>query len=110
MLGTWDLILGLAATGTNNTDLLPVAVLFALTGYIYLCVLVGNPAARKGHSALGWRILSIFVTPIIGGIGVSFLKPTEEARIAAGDLIRCPRCDEAIRPAAAVCHFCGAQV
>jgi len=99
----------IAAAQMTNHSVQVFWGVFLFVVYVLLCGLVGRAAARRGHSDLGWGAISFFLTPIVGGIAVSLLRPTVRAQIAAGVLVRCPRCREAIRPAAVVCRFCGAE-
>jgi len=37
---------------------------------VALCVWVGSSAANRGRSFGGWFFLSLFISPILGGIGL----------------------------------------
>lgn len=64
-------------------------------------------ADTKGRSFALWFVISLFITPLVAAVVVALLPPDEESLVRDGKLKRCPKCDELIKPAAAVCRFCG---
>ena len=71
-------------------------------GFWFLAALiVGLVASREfGRSGMGWFLLAIFFTPLIGGL--LFLLPPRR--------IPCPFCAEPIKPSAVVCRFCNRSI
>ncbi len=87
------------------------AVGFAL--YFGVCLLVGLAAHEKGRSGLGFCLLSILFTPLLGGLLVLLFASdgaTLEKRRLARETRACPHCAEPIRKAAHVCRYCGRDV
>ena len=94
----------LASTSSNDLYIYGV---FVLAVWVWVSWMVANAAMRKGRSHTTWFAISFFVSPILGAIIVATLQPTEGSLVESGDRVPCPRCDEAIRPNAKVCRFCG---
>lgn len=69
--------------------------------YCLLAVAVALLASREfGRSALGWFLLSLVTTPLVGLL--LFMLPPRRRP--------CPFCAESIQPSAVVCRFCGREV
>ena len=68
-------------------------------------------AANKGRSGMGFFLLAILLSPLVGILAALVAKPntisTEEQLIANGEARRCPFCAEMVRPEASVCKHCG---
>jgi len=86
---------------------------FALI-WIVGAVIVAAAASGRGHSGLGWFLLSLLISPLLALIAVLVIpnraaaeaeRRKEEAELA--DTKPCPRCAERVKKAAAVCRFCG---
>ena len=83
--------------------------------YLFICIGVGWLAhAKKGRSGFGFFILSLFLTPVVGGIILLIVKPNQDAvdKIAVkdGNKRKCPYCAEIIKSEAMVCKFCQSEV
>lgn len=85
--------------------------------WLALSVAAGAIAVAKGRSGIGYFLISIFLTPLVGLILVIAL-PRREASIkhpgpgdiAAGARVPCPQCAEQIVATAKLCRFCGHQM
>lgn len=84
-------------------------------GWFVLACIVGYWAHTKGRTAFGWTMLSLFLSPLIGGFIVAVLPKTGDAaapRDEAGNPmtsathVRCPDCRELIRRDASKCKHC----
>ena len=69
--------------------------------YCLLALAVALLASREfGRSAVGWFLLSLITTPLVGLL--LFMLPPRRRP--------CPFCAESIQPSAVVCRFCGREV
>ncbi|HKN85707.1 MAG TPA: hypothetical protein VJV04_02485 [Nitrospiraceae bacterium] len=69
--------------------------------YGLLALAVALLASREfGRSAVGWFLLSLITTPLVGLL--LFMLPPRRRP--------CPFCAESIQPYAVVCRFCGRDV
>ena len=95
------------ANARKNT--LMAALVFVLfAGYVTIACLVGGAAANKGRSFWAWFFIAVLVSPVLAGIIVAAMAPTD--RPQSQDLRPCPRCAEPIRQAARACRFCGLEL
>lgn len=82
--------------------------------YFFLCLAVGYFAYKKGRSGIGFFIISIFLTPIIGLIVVLLVKPdqqtTDAMAIEDGTLRKCPYCAEIVKTEALICKHCHSEL
>lgn len=74
-------------------------------------VAVGIWADKKGRSGIGWFLLSILLSPLLGLVfcaAVSDLSKAPAAPAAMEDThVKCPACAEYVLPEAKVCKHCG---
>lgn len=82
--------------------------------YLGLSVLAGIAAARKGRSGIGFFLLALVLSPIIGLLAAVIARPAaarEQALVRAGYHSKiwrkCPSCAEIVRREARLCRHCG---
>jgi hypothetical protein len=87
--------------------------------WVMFAVVVGVFAANKGRSGVGWFLLSLLISPLLGFLFVAVLSNLKEgaashavsaAQPGAATHVRCPACAEWVLPQAAVCKHCGAAL
>lgn len=87
-----------------------------LFGWIFLSILVGVWASKKGRSGFGYFLLSLFISPLLSGFIVALLSPEGVAALPRDELgntispethVRCPDCRELVRKDARKCKHCG---
>lgn len=74
-----------------------------------LAVAVGVLASNKGRSGIGWFLLSVLISPLLGLIfcAVASNLKTQALTPSESTHLRCPACAEWVLPAAIVCKHCG---
>jgi hypothetical protein len=96
----------------GNTRTYQVVGLFI--GWIVFAGLGAWIAARKYHSAIGFFLLGLVLTPIIGIIAALVVSPNKEViereAMRDGTQRRCPFCAELVRGQARVCRYCGRDI
>ena len=55
-------------------------ILFGVLFWVIFVIIVGVMAFERGRSVLGWVVLSIFFSPILGIILLLLLGPSEEKK------------------------------
>ena len=89
-------------------------IIAIVCGWIAFSILAGLIARKKGRSFLVFFLASLFLSPLIGVVAAfgarSEIAEIESDKIYAGELKRCPRCDEAIRHDAVKCRYCGSDL
>lgn len=87
----------------------PALLLFPL--WLFFSVFVGDIAAKKmGRSGIGFFLLSMVLSPLIGLICVLIIGPdkkhSERGKQSDGDHKKCEFCAEIIKIEAKTCKFC----
>ena len=70
--------------------------------WIVLCALTEAIAEKKGHKGIGYCLLAIFLTPIVGLIVVACISNKNKKE--------CPYCRKSIDIDASVCGYCGKEL
>ena len=83
--------------------------------YLFICIGVGWWAhIKKGRSGIGFFLLSLFLTPIVGGIILLIVradqKTVDNIAVQDGDKRKCPFCAEIIKSEASVCRYCHSEL
>lgn len=82
--------------------------------WIGFSLAAGVIASNKGRSFLGFTLLSILLSPILGLIAAVIVEPNsaeqENKAVASGVYCRCPYCAELIKAGAKVCKHCGKDI
>lgn len=79
--------------------------------WLALAVVAGVIAANKGRSGLGFFLLAVLLSPLIGVIAALVARPNtqklEQEVLASGRSKKCLACAELIRADALLCKYCG---
>lgn len=80
--------------------------------WFLFAAVVGVFASNRGRSGIGWFLLSLLISPILGGLFVAAmdnLRATKGANSNDGtesSHVRCPSCAEWVLPQATTCKHC----
>ena len=78
--------------------------------WLVLAILVGVFANNKGRSGVGFFLLAVLLSPLIGLVIALLVSPNEKAleseAIANGGLKKCPHCAELVKEEANLCKHC----
>lgn len=85
-----------------------------LLGWLVFSIVAGIVAGARGRSGMGYFLLSMVLSPLVGLI-LAIALPSRQLTVqypgpgdvAAGARVPCPQCAEPIMAAAKVCRFCG---
>lgn len=75
--------------------------------WVIFALVVSFIAINKGRSGMGFFILSILLSPLLGLIIVLILGVNEEGLYNNGELKKCPNCKEYVKLGASICKHCG---
>ena len=79
-------------------------------GWFMFSVLAGVIASSKGRSGIGFFLLSVFLTPLVGILAAAFMPRIDSNAPKPGTQIKCPDCAELILKEAKVCKHCGCKI
>lgn len=82
--------------------------------WLGLSIVAGMWAQQKGRSGVGYFLLSVLASPLIGliaaGVATRDDGSVERRMLSAGTHRQCPECAELVRREARKCRFCGASL
>src|SRR5262245_23334717 len=82
--------------------------------WIALSILAGALAHNKGRSGLGFFILSLLLSTIVGLIAAAIVRSDrtelEQRSLARAEAKKCPYCAEIVKVEAVVCRYCGREL
>ena len=82
--------------------------------WIIFAILVGVYASSKGRSGVGWFLIAVLVSPLIGFIIAFLISPiknkVEQNILEAGDMKKCPSCAEFVKAEAKLCKHCRTEL
>ncbi|WP_297896386.1 hypothetical protein [Shewanella sp.] len=88
--------------------------MFMFLGWLILAILVGVYANTKGRSGLGFFLLAVVFSPLIGFIIALVISPVkgviEANAIQSGEMKKCPDCAELVKAEAKICKHCRAEL
>lgn len=84
---------------------------FLITGWLMASIAVGITAHSKDKSGMGWSIISMLASPLIGALLlIVAVMPKPAAEPTPNTHVRCPDCRELVRRDASACKHCGCRL
>jgi Na+/H+-dicarboxylate symporter len=82
--------------------------------WLIFAVLVGAYASSKGRSGVGFFLIAVLLSPLIGFIIAAIVQPiranTEAKALETGDVRKCPNCAELVKAEARLCKHCHSEL
>ncbi|UAA39745.1 hypothetical protein KIH87_05130 [Paraneptunicella aestuarii] len=82
--------------------------------WLIFAILVGFYASSKGRSGIGFFIIAIVLSPLIGFIIALMISPVnaqmEMNAIESGEMKKCPSCAELVKVEAKLCKHCRSEL
>ena len=82
--------------------------------WLIFAVLVGAYASSKGRSGVGFFLIAVLLSPLIGFIIAAIVQPiranTEAKALETGDVKKCPNCAELVKAEARLCKHCHSEL
>ncbi|OOE91281.1 zinc ribbon domain-containing protein [Salinivibrio sp. AR647] len=75
--------------------------------WFILAIFVAFYASSKGRSGLGFFLISLILSPLIGFI---IALVVEERSVEIGEMKKCPMCAEMVRAEAKLCKHCHSEL
>ena len=75
-------------------------------------IAVGILGSNRGRSGIGWFLISVIVSPLLGLIFLLVMRNlTDDSERPNPDThVRCPECKELVRMVASKCKHCGVSL
>lgn len=100
--------------GRGIGELLRVVIAYWFLFCVVPAILPATVAWYKGRSALGFFLLSMLLTPLIGLVAALIAAPCQNREevfmLRTGRSRKCPFCAEIIKQEATICRYCGREV
>jgi phosphate/sulfate permease len=81
---------------------------------LVLAGLGGAYASAKGRSGVGFFLIAVLLSPLIGFIIAAIVQPiranTEAKALETGDVRKCPNCAELVKAEARLCKHCHSEL
>ncbi len=78
--------------------------------WLVLAIMVGVFASNKGRSGIGFFLLAVILSPLIGIIIAVLVSPNQQVMdskaLDSGSMKKCPSCAELVKKEASMCKHC----